>query len=226
MLIITFIERIRFNIYLLNLFQLLISPLYIFSVNKNLSLIIIILLGAVAFPCLAQQPFKTFRGLQKIKESEIPDHSVSPDSSYKYFGRWINDSVGHLFSKNLKTGDTISLTKGPGYYGKVIMSPSGRQLVYEWIIDDKFTEIRMVGIDGTNPRILYSDSVLFSLLQEWSPDEKYVSAMVFNKERTFHQGCGLSEKTRCQASWITLAGKGWVLTRAQPQPLLEYGAKM
>ncbi len=143
------------------------------------------MLGAVAFPCLAQQPFKTFRGLQKIKESEIPDHSVSPDSSYKYFGRWINDSVGHLFSKNLKTGDTISLTKGPGYYGKVIMSPSGRQLVYEWIIDDKFTEIRMVGIDGTNPRILYSDSVLFSLLQEWSPDEKYVSAMVFNKERTF-----------------------------------------
>jgi Tol biopolymer transport system component len=65
------------------------------------------------------------------------------------------------------------------------MSPNGKQLAYEWTEDDIYWEIQLVNIDGSNRRILYSDSVLFSQLQEWSPDGKYVSAMVFNKDRLF-----------------------------------------
>src|SRR5688572_12630667 len=72
-----------------------------------------------------------------------------------------------------------------GYFSKVVMSPDGKQLVFEWTNDNKYWEIQIVNIDGSYHRVLYSDSVLFSQLQDWSPDGKYVSAMVFNKDRLF-----------------------------------------
>ncbi len=158
----------------------------IFKKNRKQWLSVVILLWIAISPILGQQFHNRSSEPMKINDSEVPDYSVTPDSSYRFFGVWLGDSIGyHIFSKNLKHGDSIRLTKGPGYPGKVMLSPSGRLIVYEWIIDDKFTELRIVGIDGSNPRVLYSDSVLFSILQEWSPDEKYVSAMVFKNDRTF-----------------------------------------
>jgi len=133
----------------------------------------------------AQRSSNVFFQAKKITDSEIPDRSITPDSTYKFFGHLVSDSIGyHLYSKNLKTGDTTKLSTGIGYFGKVIMSPNGKQLAYEWS-DDNYTEIKLVNIDGSGHQVLYSDSVLFSQLQDWSPDGKYLSAMVFNKDRLF-----------------------------------------
>ena len=140
----------------------------------------------------AQRSSNAFFQAKKITDSELPDHSITPDSTYKFWGQLVNDSIGYqLFSKNLKTGDTIKLSTGIGFFGKVIMSPNGKQLAYEWCDgkdtwdDGIYTEIKLVNIDGSGHQVLYSDSVLFSQLQEWSPDGKYLSAMVFNKKRLF-----------------------------------------
>jgi Tol biopolymer transport system component len=144
------------------------------------------------YSALGQRSSNVFFQPKKITDSELPDHSITPDSTYKFFGQLVNDSIGyHLFSKNLKTGDTTKLSTGIGFFGKVIMSPNGKQLAYEWTDgkdtwgDGTYTEIKLVNIDGTGHQVLHSDSVLFSQLQDWSPDGKYVSAMVFNKDRLF-----------------------------------------
>jgi len=151
--------------------------------GKYLFLYILILPGTICFS-FGQQTSKGFSHPIKINESELPDHSSSPDSTYQYVA--IEDSSGyHLFSKNLKTGDSVKLSTGMGYFSKVVMSPDGKQLAFEWTNDNKYWEIQIVNIDGSNHRVLYSDSVLFSQLQDWSPDGKYVSAMVFNKDRLF-----------------------------------------
>ena len=152
---------------------------------------VIILLNQIN-SAFAQRSSNVFFQVKKIPDSELPDHSITPDSTYKFFGELVNDSIGYqLFSKNLKTGDTIQLSTGIGFFGKVIMSPNGKQIAYEWSDgkdvweDGIYTEIKLVNIDGTGRQVLYSDGVLFSQLQDWSPDGKYLSAMVFNKKRLF-----------------------------------------
>lgn len=152
---------------------------------------VIILLSQIN-SAFAQRSSNVFFQVKKIPDSELPDHSITPDSTYKFFGELVNDSIGYqLFSKNLKTGDTIQLSTGIGFFGKVIMSPNGKQIAYEWSDgkdvweDGIYTEIKLVNIDGTGRQVLYSDGVLFSQLQDWSPDGKYLSAMVFNKKRLF-----------------------------------------
>jgi Tol biopolymer transport system component len=152
----------------------------------------VIILQGIVPSAFGQQTPDTLFQPKKITDSELPDHSITPDSTYKFFGQLVNDSIGYqLFSKNLKTGDTTKLSIGIGFFGKVIMSPNGKQIAYEWNAgndvwgDGFYTEIKLVNIDGTGRQVLYSDSVLFSQLQDWSPDGKYLSAMVFNKKRLF-----------------------------------------
>lgn len=164
---------------------------YLFKKITYYFLSVIILLSQIN-SAFAQRSSNFFFQVKKITDSELPDHSTTPDSTYKFFGELVNDSIGYqLFSKNLKTGDTIQLSTGMGFFGKVIMSPNGKQIAYEWNAgndvwgDGFYTEIKLVNIDGTGHQVLYSDSVLFSQLQDWSPDGKYVSAMVFNKKRLF-----------------------------------------
>ena len=157
---------------------------YIFKKFNHRFLCVISIFGLMVNLSFGQQPLSTFQP-QKINDSELPDHSITPDSTYQFFGQWVNDSIGyHLYSKDLRTGDTTKLSTGFGYLGKMIMSPDGKQLVYEWS-DSMVTEIQLINIDGSNHHVLYSDSVLFSQLQDWSPDGKYVSAMVFNNHRLF-----------------------------------------
>ncbi len=181
-------------------------------INKRHWLTTLVLLLLMSSDLLSQQYIDISVESRKINDSEIPEYSVTPDSSYKFFGQWLGDSLGYqLFSRNLKNGDTVALTKGPGSVGKAIMSPSGKLIAYEWTIDDKFTELRIVNIDGSKPRVLYSDSIYFSMLQEWSPDEKYIAAMAFNKNRTF------------KALLIPISNDSLIVVRKQQFPSMNWG---
>jgi len=72
------------------------------------------------------------------------------------------------------------------------MSPDGRLIAYAWVTpayawvtEDRLIELRIVGFDGSEPRVLYSNrDILLLLVHEWSPDGKYVAATVFRKDRT------------------------------------------
>jgi len=63
-------------------------------------------------------------------------------------------------------------------------SPDGKQIAYV-TGEAGFIEVRIVGIDGSEPRVLYGNrDVLLLLFHEWSPDGKYVAATVIQKDRT------------------------------------------
>jgi len=65
------------------------------------------------------------------------------------------------------------------------MSPDGKQIAYAWVTEDRPIELRIAGIDGSEPRVLYSNrEVLLLGVHEWSRDGKYVAATVFQNDRT------------------------------------------
>lgn len=121
----------------------------------------------------------------KVAAAEAPTPSVTPDGRYRFYGEADGEGNEQLFVRDLTTGESRRLTKGPGEASDAIMSPDARQIAYAWATEDRPIELRIVGIDGSEPRVLYSNrDVLLLWVHEWSPDGKYVAATVFQKDRT------------------------------------------
>ena len=132
----------------------------------------------------AQEPAKVAPKHYKVAAAEAPNPRITPDGRYRYYMEEDGEGNDHLFLRDLTTGETRRLTKGPGWTEDAIMSPDGRQIAYVWF-QDQLVEIRIVGIDGSEPRVLYSNGdVPLLLVHEWSPDGKYVAATIFQKDRT------------------------------------------
>jgi Tol biopolymer transport system component len=65
------------------------------------------------------------------------------------------------------------------------MSPDGQQVAYAWFNKDNFYDLRIVGLHGSEPRVLYSNKELPYLQPAaWSPDGKHILANFFRKDRT------------------------------------------
>ena len=132
----------------------------------------------------AQEPAKVAPKHYKVAAAEAPNPRITPDGRYRYYMEEDGEGNDHLFLRDLTTGETRRLTKGPGWTEDAIMSPDGRQIAYVWF-QDQLVEIRIVGIDGSEPRVRYSNGdVPLLLVHEWSPDGEYVAATIFQKDRT------------------------------------------
>ena len=56
-----------------------------------------------------------------------------------------------------------------------VPSPDGKEVAYTWYNRDNFYDLRIVGLDGSNPRVLYADAKLPELEPfDWSPDGKNI----------------------------------------------------
>lgn len=119
----------------------------------------------------AQEPARVGPKHYKVAAAEAPTHSVTPDGRFRLYAEEVAGGGDHLFLRDLTTGETRRLTKGPGTAGDAIMSPDGRLIAYEWATpayewaaEDRLIELRIVGIDGSGPRVLYSnrDVLLFN----------------------------------------------------------------
>lgn len=146
----------------------------------------LMILLCLAVPTLTgQQPSKAAPKHYKVAAAEAPTPSVTPDGRYRFYVEEDGEGSEHLFLRDLTTGETRRLTKGPGAAGDNKMSPDGKQIAYAWATEDRPIELRIVGIDGSEPRVFYSNrDVLLLRVHEWSPDGKYVAATVFQKDRT------------------------------------------
>ncbi len=140
----------------------------------------------------------------KVAAAEAPTHSVTPDGRYRLYAEEAGAGDEHLFLRDLTTGDTRRLTKGPGTASDAILSPDGRLIAYEWATpayewatEDRLIELRIVGIDGSGPRVLYCNRDVLLLngarlnlqldpplhVHEWSPDGKYVAATLSQEDQ-------------------------------------------
>ena len=114
--------------------------------------------------------------------------SVSSDGRYLSYTDW---ETGDLALRDLETGKNRHLTKKGSWYESSeyaefsAISPDGRQVAYGWSNKDDFCDLRLIGVDGSKPRVLYGDRHLDWIQPAgWSPDGKHILATFFGKDGT------------------------------------------
>ncbi len=107
--------------------------------------------------------------------------SPSPDGRYFSDMDW---KSGNLLVRNLTTGEERFLTKSSEAWSEYalysVFSPDGRQLAYTWFNKDGKFEIRTIGLDGSDPRIVIGDMTVDDVGPVgWSPDGQYILAFIW-----------------------------------------------
>jgi Tol biopolymer transport system component len=111
----------------------------------------------------------------------------SPDGRYLSTVDW---TTGDLAVKEIPSGKLHRLThkgtwKAPVEYALVsIWSPDGKKLAYSWMNEEGFFEIRIIGLDGSEPQIIYRNKENFYVEpSDWSPDGKHILVGIGEKQR-------------------------------------------
>jgi Tol biopolymer transport system component len=89
--------------------------------------------------------------------------------------------------RDLRTGQKRRLTKHTGtfeYPRWSVPSPDGKQVAYTWYNTDRFPDLRIVGIDGSEPRVLYRHAEVSPWVTDWSPDGKFLLAVLSRTDKT------------------------------------------
>jgi len=126
--------------------------------------------------------------IRRVKEGTDVgfEGAVSPDGRYLSYVDW---ESGDLAIYEIATGNKRRLTnKGSwdksdefAYFSR--WSPDGKQVVYDWYTVESLMELRIVGLDGSKPRILYSNKeVIWSQTYGWSPDGKQILACFYKED--------------------------------------------
>jgi len=117
--------------------------------------------------------------------------SVSPDGRYLSY---VDSTTGDLALRDLVTGKMRHLTNNTESSESTFfsaISPDGKQVAYNWFKDDS-SELRLVGLDGSAPRILFSNKEAGGTLpMDWSPDGKYVLSTVIKTGNQFQSQIAL-----------------------------------
>ncbi len=114
--------------------------------------------------------------------------AASPDGRYLTYVDW---ETGDLALRDLRTGEKRHLTKKGTWSTSVeqalysVVSPDGKQAAYDWFNKDSVYDLRVVGLDGSGPHVLYSNpEVPYAEPADWSPDGKYILAVFSRVDRT------------------------------------------
>lgn len=101
-----------------------------------------------------------------------------------------DSSSGDLAIRDIETGEIKRLTKkGNRTTAEQFIlgqwSPDGKKIAYGWLNKDNTADLRLVGTDGSEPRILFDDKDCEILPTGWSPDGKFILAVVRKKAAEF-----------------------------------------
>jgi len=101
----------------------------------------------------------------------------SPDGRFLLYVDW--DSGGNVAIRELATSQTRLLTStatGREHFAlNPRMSPDGKWVAYQWQNEELTYDLRLVGIDGGSPRILYADRNYEVYPAAWSPDGRQIA---------------------------------------------------
>jgi Tol biopolymer transport system component len=111
--------------------------------------------------------------------------AVSPDG--RYFSH-VNWNTGNLAVHDNQTGENRDLTdegtwETPNRFSDVsIWSPDGRRIAYCWIDQGDGASLRIVGLDGGEPRVVHIDPESgYAWPRAWSHDGRHIAAVFCNK---------------------------------------------
>jgi Tol biopolymer transport system component len=113
----------------------------------------------------------------------------SPDGRYLSTVDW---STGDLAVKEIPSGKLHRLThkgtweESTEYAFGSIWFPDGKKLAYSWMNEEDFCELRIIGLDGSESRILYrNEQDDYIEPSDWSPDGKNILAIIRKKDFSF-----------------------------------------
>ena len=114
--------------------------------------------------------------------------TVSPDGSYFAFTDW---DTGDLAIYEPATGKKRHVTNKGSWSESdeqaegCVISPDGKQIAYLWYNKDGLCDFRIIGKDGSDPRVLYhSDEMSYMVPSDWSSDGRYILAAVYWKDKS------------------------------------------
>jgi len=116
--------------------------------------------------------------------------SPSPDGRYLTFTDW---ETGDLAIRELSTGKTRRLTnKGSFLPPRAFalnsrISPDNKLVAYSWLNKYGTYDLRLIGIDGSADRALYSKDSIEAYPQEWSTDGKHIATFLYSNKDEDHQ---------------------------------------
>ncbi len=117
----------------------------------------------------------------------IVEGTPSPDGRHLSYADW---ETGDLAVRDLVTGQSRRLTnKGTWkdsdeYADASAISGDGRQIAYAWFNKEKSYELRVMGIDGSQPRVVFRDKETSYLEPyQWTADGKQILAYLKAQER-------------------------------------------
>lgn len=121
--------------------------------------------------------------IRKIWEGADVDitGSVSPDGKYVSYA---DLKSGDLAVRELATGQKRRLTTNPdssAWTGSSVFSPDGKQIAFAWSVWD--TELRVIGLDGSNLRTLARNSDIQPA--GWTPDGRHILAIDSIADKTY-----------------------------------------
>jgi Tol biopolymer transport system component len=107
------------------------------------------------------------------------------DGHYLTLQDWPSEN---LAVRDLATGQKRRLTnKDPRsleFAMHSVPSPDDKEAAYTWYNKDNFYDLRIVGLDAPNPRVLYADAGLSYLDPvDWSPDGRNILAIFYLKDK-------------------------------------------
>ncbi len=111
-------------------------------------------------------------------------YSISSDGRFLVYEDLYVSEKGaedHVFVLDLKTRERRRLTKaGTGEAGVAALSADGKEIAYEWINPAGVHELRIIGIDGSGDRIIYSNPNVSNWVDsmDWSPNGSHVLAIL------------------------------------------------
>jgi Tol biopolymer transport system component len=119
-----------------------------------------------------------------------PDGQVSPDGRFLSFTDW---ETGDLAVHDLATGENRRLTNKGSWATSAecaeasIVSPDSKQIVYNWYNKDGHYDLRIVGIDGSKPRVVYAnmeEHLSWISPIAWSPDGRHILTDLWKTDGT------------------------------------------
>ena len=113
--------------------------------------------------------------------ADVDGGAISSDGRFLSYTDW---STGDLVLQDLKTGEKRHLTnKGSWEQSSEFaeweqaISPDGKQVAYAWHIERDLCDLRIIGLDGSEPRIIYRNEEIACIqVQDWSPDGQHILA--------------------------------------------------
>src|SRR5262245_39992842 len=133
-------------------------------------------------------------GMRRVWEGKLVDTegSPSPDGALLSITDW---ETGDLAIRELDSGKSRHLTDKGSWSKSVefaedsVVSPDGKQIVYTWFDKDYLFGLRLIGIDGSNARVLYRDNkVGWIHAYEWTKDGKQLLVYITYHDLTSQIG--------------------------------------